>query len=94
MPPAAKVGDVTNHGGTIAGPGEPTVLLAGMPAAVVGDNHVCPMFYSTPGPPHAATPFPMGSATVTIGGKPALRVGDVCICGAASAVGEPTIQIG
>lgn len=92
MPAAAKVGDVTNHGGTIIGPGEATVLIGGMPAAVAGDNHVCSL------PPNAhqptASPFPMGSATVLIGGKPALRVGDTCICGAASAVGEPTVMIG
>ena len=92
MPAAAKVGDVTNHGGTIIGPGEATVLIGGMPAAVAGDNHVCSL------PPNAhqptASPFPMGSTTVLIGGKPALRVGDTCICGAASAVGEPTVMIG
>lgn len=92
MPPAAKVGDVTNHGGTIVGPGEATVLIGGMPAAVAGDNHVCAL------PPNVhqptSSPFPMGSSTVLIGGKPAIRVGDTCICGASSAVGEPTVMIG
>jgi len=92
MPAAARVGDVTNHGGTIVGPGEATVLIGGMPAAVAGDNHVCSL------PPIAhqpiASPFPMGSATVLIGGKPAIRAGDVCICGASAAVGEPTVMIG
>ena len=92
MPPAAKIGDVTNHGGTIVGPGVATVLIGGMPAAVVGDNHVC----AIPPPAHVptASPFPVGSGTVMIGGKPALRVGDACLCGAASAVGEPTVMIG
>ena len=92
MPPAARVTDVTNHGGTIVGPGEPTVMIGGMPAAVAGDNHVCVI----PPPNHVPTssPFPMGSATVLIGGKPAIRVGDVCICGASAAVGEPTVMIG
>ena len=92
MPPAAKVTDVTTHGGTIIGPGVPTVLIEGMPAAVATDNHVCAL------PPNAHQPtvsiFPAGSATVFIGGKPALRVGDTCICGAASAVGAPTVLIG
>ena len=41
MPPAARVGDVTNHGGTITGPGVSTVLVGGQPAAVAGDMHVC-----------------------------------------------------
>ena len=92
MPPAARVTDLSNHGGTIVGPGVPTVLIGGMPAAVATDQHVC----AIPPPAHAptASPFPMGSATVLIGGKPALRVGDTCLCGAAPAVGEPTVQIG
>ena len=92
MPPAARVGDVTNHGGTIVGPGVPTVLIGGMPAAVAMDMHVCVL------PPNAhqptSSPFPIGSTTVMIGGKPAIRVGDTCICGAAAAVGLPTVLIG
>ena len=93
MPPAAKVGDVTNHGGTIVGPGEATVLIGGMPAAVVGDNHVCVIPPPSAGP-HPPTPFAAGSTSVMIGGKPAVRVGDTCGCGAASILGEPTVLIG
>jgi uncharacterized Zn-binding protein involved in type VI secretion len=92
MPPAARVTDTTTHGGTIIGPGDPTVLIGGLPAAVMGDNHVCVL------PPVAhqptVSPFPVGSPTVLIGGKMAIRVGDVCICGASAAVGEPTVMIG
>lgn len=91
MPPAARVTDTTNHGGTIVGPGVATVLIGGMPAAVAFDIHVCvipPIVH----PP--VTPFPMGSATVLIGGRPAVRVGDACICGASAAVGDPTVIIG
>ncbi|MDB5033872.1 MAG: hypothetical protein JWQ98_1113 [Chlorobi bacterium] len=91
MPAAARVGDVSNHGGTIVGPGVATVLVGGMPAAIVGDMHVCSL------PPNVhqptASPFPAGSATVLIGGVPALRVSDACICGAMAAVGEPTVII-
>jgi uncharacterized Zn-binding protein involved in type VI secretion len=92
MPPAARVGDVSNHGGTIVGPGVPTVLIGGMPAAVALDTHVCVI----PPPSHAPTssPFPMGSVTVLIGGKPALRVGDASLCGGSAAVGSPTVLIG
>jgi uncharacterized Zn-binding protein involved in type VI secretion len=92
MPAAARITDTTSHGGIILGPGEPTVLIGSMPAAVMGDNHVCPL------PPIAhqptVSPFPVGSATVLFGGKPAIRVGDVCICGATAVVGEPTVMIG
>lgn len=92
MPAAVKTGDLTNHGGTVTGPGIPTVLMEGMPAAVATDMHTCAL------PPVAhqptVSPFPMGSATVLIGGKPALRVGDTCICGASAVIGAPTVVIG
>jgi uncharacterized Zn-binding protein involved in type VI secretion len=91
MPAAARVGDTSNHGGTITGPGVSTVLLGGKPAAVAGDMHICSL------PPNGHQPtasaFPMGSGTVMIGGRPALRTTDVCICGAMAAVGEPTVII-
>ncbi len=41
MPGAARVGDTTVHGGTVAGPGVATVLMGGVPAAVLGDMHAC-----------------------------------------------------
>ena len=37
MPSAARVTDLSNHGGTLIGPGEPTVLIGGMMAARLGD---------------------------------------------------------
>lgn len=91
MPPAARVLDTTNHGGTVTGPGVAMVLIGGMPAAVAGDLHAC-VIPPTSHPP--TTPFPMGSATVLIGGKPALRTTDAAGCGAMVAVGEPTVLIG
>ncbi len=92
MANAARVTDTTNHGGTIVGPGVATVLIGGMPASVVGDNHVCVL------PPNSHQPtvsaFPAGSSTVFIGGMPAVRTGDSCICGASAVVGCPTVTIG
>lgn len=91
MAAAARVGDPTNHGGVIIGPGAPTVMIGGMPAAVMGDTHACPI----PPPGHIPTsPFIVGSTTVMIGGKPALRVTDTCGCGAMPIVGCPTVMIG
>ena len=91
MAAAARVGDLTTHGGVITGPGAPTVLIGGMPAAVLGDLHSCPI----PPPAHIpSSPFFSGSATVLIGGKPALRTTDLCGCGAMTAVGCPTVMIG
>ena len=76
--PAARLGDPTSHGGQVAGPGVPTVLIGGRPAAVVGDWTTCPLSSGTPPSevPHMGGPIVSGSATVLIGGKPAARVGD------------------
>ena len=91
MPAAARVGDTTVHGGTVVGPGVATVLIAGQPAAVLGDMHACVIPSPPPHPP--STPFVAGSATVLIQGRPALRAGDSCACGASVAVGSPTVVI-
>ena len=91
MPGAARVGDTTAHGGTVVGPGVATVLVGGMPAAVVGDMHACVIPSPPPHPP--ATPFLAGSATVLIQGRPALRAGDACGCGASVVVGCPTVVV-
>jgi uncharacterized Zn-binding protein involved in type VI secretion len=92
MPAAARATDTSTHGGTIVGPGEATVLIGKMPAAVAGDTHVCVL------PPDSHSPtsssFSSGSGTVMIGGKPAVRTSDSCSCGAMAAVGEPTVMIG
>jgi uncharacterized Zn-binding protein involved in type VI secretion len=92
MPPAARVTDVTTHGGTIVGPGAATVLIGGMPAAVAGDTHVCAL--PPTGHQPTASPFPMGSTTVLIAGRPAIRTTDTCICGAMAVLGSPTVLIG
>ena len=91
MPPAARVGDISTHGGTIAGPGAATVHVAGTPAAVVGDVHVCALPPSGHQP--TVSPFPVGSTTVTADGRPLLRTTDTCLCGAAAAVGAPTVVV-
>jgi uncharacterized Zn-binding protein involved in type VI secretion len=67
------------------GPGVPTVLIAGMPAAVLGDMCTCV------GPPDTII---MGSATVMIGGMPAARMGDSTAHGGSIVLGAPTVMIG
>lgn len=88
---AARVSDATNHPGTITGPGVVTVLIKGLPAAVVGDTHACSMPPPTAHPPN---PVIKGSASVLIGGRPAVRVGDTTACGAQIITGEPSVLIG
>ena len=92
MPPAARVTDQTTHPGFVAGPGVPTVLIAGLPAAVVGDLHTCLM--PPLAGPHPTAPFPRGSMTVLIGGRPALRMGDISACGAVIITGAFTVILG
>jgi len=80
MPYAARQGDLTTHGGVIAS-GFETVLIEGLPAARLADNHLCPMCNpGTPPIPHVGGPIAQGSTSVLIGGSAAARVGDVCTC--------------
>jgi uncharacterized Zn-binding protein involved in type VI secretion len=93
--PAARVTDMTSHGGQVIGPGVPNVLIGGLPAAVVGDQVVCPLADGTV--PHVGGPITTGSATVRIGGRPAARVGDLIVeTGPSSTIilGAPTVIIG
>lgn len=90
MPAAARVGDLSTHGGTLIGPGVTSVLIAGQPASVAGDQHTCAIPPTHP----TVTPFPLGSTSVLIGGRPALRTSDACLCGAMAALGAPTVLIG
>lgn len=98
MPPAARLTDfhecpmqspavvpVPHVGGPITGPGEPTVLIGGLPAARVGDMLICV------GPPDSIV---KGSATVMIGGIPAARMGDLTAHGGQIMIGALNVQIG
>ena len=65
--PAARVGDMTVTGDAITGPGVPTVLIMGQPAAVIGDTvsgNAC------------VGAIARGSATVLIMNRPAARTND------------------
>ena len=95
--PAARMGDMTAHGGVIM-LGFPTVLIGGMPAARMGDMHVCPMVTpAVPPIPHVGGPVMLGSPMVLIGGMPAARMGDMLVCvGPPDTIvmGCPTVMIG
>ncbi|QCX00962.1 type VI secretion protein [Aggregatimonas sangjinii] len=92
--PAARIGDfhvcpmVTGTVPHVGGPvsmGAATVMIAGMPAARVGDMCTCV------GPPDTIA---AGSATVMIEGMPAARMGDSTAHGGTIVVGAPTVLIG
>ena len=93
--PAARVGDphvcpmvtgvVPHVGGPIMPPGGITVMIGGMPAAVVGGMCTCA------GPPDVLA---MGSFTVLIAGMPVVRMGDITAHGGTIVMGLPTVLIG
>ncbi|MBC3917263.1 PAAR domain-containing protein [Undibacterium sp. CY18W] len=98
MPPAARITDmhvcpmvtpglppIPHVGGPISGPCVPTVLIGGLPAAVVGDMCVCV------GPPDTIV---KGSMTVFIGKMPSARIGDNTAHGGNIVFGFPTVIIG
>ena len=64
----------------------------GMPAARVGDMHVCPMV--TVLVPHVGGPIlPPGGLPVLIGGMPAAQLGSMCAHGGAVVMGCPNVII-
>ncbi|MBW4360925.1 PAAR domain-containing protein [Flavobacterium taihuense] len=98
MPAAARLTDfhecpmvtpglppIPHVGGPIIGPGEPTVLIGGLPAARVGDMLVCV------GSPDTII---KGSSTVLINGMPAARMGDETAHGGLIVLGALNVMIG
>lgn len=91
---AARIGDMhvcpmcdgpkPHVGGPIA-KGQPTVVIANMPAARASDTVTCV------GPPDVIA---KGSATVFIGGMPAARMGDMTAHGGSLVLGCPLVMIG
>jgi uncharacterized Zn-binding protein involved in type VI secretion len=72
-------------GGPLLPGGNSSVLIGGLPAAVVGDSCVCA------GPPDSLI---MGSSSVLIAGKPAVRMGDSTAHGGIVVLGCMTVIIG
>ncbi|HYE56196.1 MAG TPA: PAAR domain-containing protein, partial [Chitinophagaceae bacterium] len=81
--PMVNPGPVPHVGGPVLPAGCPTVLIAGMPAARVGDMLVCA------GPPDTIA---AGSGTVMIGGMPAARMGDSTAHGGVVVAGCATVM--
>lgn len=91
MPFAARITDKTGHPGVITGPGLASVLIGGLPAAVLGDMHAC----SFPPPAvHPPTPLAKGSGSVLVGGRPAVRMGDLAGCGSPVVSGCTSVMVG
>ncbi|WP_327065019.1 PAAR domain-containing protein [Kitasatospora sp. NBC_01250] len=100
MPPAARTGDATDHGGTITTPppgaiAVATVLIGGRPAAVTGSLHACVPHVEL-GPANVVMPGvgAVAGGVVLIGGLPAARMGDQTACGAKIIAGAFDVLIG
>ena len=93
--PAARITDmhvcpmltvlVPHVGGPIIGPGAPTVMIDGLPAAVMGDTCTCV------GPPATIV---TGAFTVLLEGQPAARMSDSTDHGGEIVEGSPDVLIG
>ena len=76
---------IPHVGGPVIGPGAPTVLIGGLPAAKVGDMLVCV------GPPDTIV---QGSFTVMVEGVPMAYLGSETAHGGSIVTGVPTVLIG
>lgn len=76
---------IPHVGGPVLPPCAVNVIIAGMPAARVGDMLMCV------GPPDTIV---KGSSTVLIGGMPAARLGDTTAHGGQILVGAFNVMIG
>lgn len=85
LQPVARLGDPSNHGGTITGNCSSTVLTDGIQTAHTGSLHSCPI------PGHGVTAI-TGTGVATIDGARKARVGDLAGCGAAISAGSPTVM--
>ncbi|MFN1217496.1 PAAR domain-containing protein [Chryseobacterium kwangjuense] len=81
----ASDGPKPHVGGPILPGGNTTVIIGGLPAAVVGDSCTCA------GPPDTLI---KGSSSVLIAGKPAVRMGDSTAHGGQVILGCFTVLIG
>ena len=93
----ARVGDQTSgHGpyppNVLGGPGAPSVMLNGAPAAVVGDGTVLPCM--APNNPPLTGVIQDGSPTATAEGKKIARIGDMLTCGCMITGGGQTVGAG
>ena len=76
---------IPHVGGPIIGPGAPTILVGGLPAACLGDEAVCI------GPPDVIA---MGAVNVLFEGRPVARMGDPTLHGGMIAIGFPAVLVG
>ena len=80
----ARLGDTSDHGGTII-TGSATFLANGLKGCIDGDLHSCPIR------DHGVTAI-NGTANFTSNDKRGIKVGDRAGCGATITTGSPSIS--
>ena len=93
MPAAARLTDPDTSDGHISGGTVDSVLINGLPAAVVTSIDSSHAPYGPPHPPHEAATIITGSDTVLVEGLPLARVGDPLSCGHSIGVGSPDVEV-
>lgn len=83
--PVARLGDPSNHGGTIIS-ASPNVRANGIAVARHGDLHSCPL------PGHGITAISSISSGKHVNGQRVLTVGAVAGCGAVISGGSPNVN--
>lgn len=84
---AVRLGDGSDHGGTMISAGS-TVTVDGIQLCLDQDMHSCPI------PGHGTTPVTASSSVKTNGGKKVIKIGDTAGCGATITQGSPTLTVG
>jgi uncharacterized Zn-binding protein involved in type VI secretion len=87
MPPVARLGDTSSHGGHLI-TASADLTADGIAVARLGDLHTCPITG------HGTTAMVTASVTFFDDAKGIVRVGDLAGCGAAIATGSPTTSAG
>ena len=85
--PVARLGDTSNHGGTITTASSKNLNVNGKAVAVNGDLHSCPISG------HGMTPI-TSTATTKSNGQSVVTVGCVAGCGAVINSGSPNVSAG
>lgn len=82
-----RLGDSSNHGGTMVSASSVNFQVNGKKVCVNGDMHSCPI-------PYHGTTAVSSACSVTSGGQPILHVGNVAGCGAVLSSGSPDTTTG
>jgi uncharacterized Zn-binding protein involved in type VI secretion len=84
MQPVARLGDKSSHGGTII-TATSTVTVNGLPMALEGDLHQCPI------KKHGTTQLKSVTTDTDADGKKIITVGAIAGCGAVIVVGSSNV---